>query len=320
MMEDVTAAAARSPDDEGLSESLTRLKSGLFDQSLSATDAATLIVEEYPYFFPNLFQQLEKVPFETRKDLTAVFNFLLHNCGDAGIFRIYVQGRFHEMLTSMLRHIRAENPDITLLCGSMVRSMLRYDNLYEALLLNPTEYVFPFLDYAHAPNFDVASDAFTTLQEVLTTNKVLVAQKFLEKEGVFDEFIAKYNDMLLSTNYLTKRLSLKLLSDMLLDRVNFNSMMKYISDRKNLKISMLLLRDPSSNIQVEAFHVFKIFVANPSKPPMIKEILVDNKAKLIAYLENFHVELDQEDARFRDEKSLLIATLNGMKMDVPSQA
>mmetsp|Transcript_14081 Transcript_14081/g.20815 ORF Transcript_14081/g.20815 Transcript_14081/m.20815 type:complete len:340 (-) Transcript_14081:733-1752(-) len=320
MVEDVTAAAARSPDDEGLSESLTKLKSALFDQNVSASDAATLIVEEYPDFFPSLFRQLEKVPFEARKDLTAVFNFLLHNCGDKNIFCDYVQGNFHDMLTSMLRHIRAENPDISLLCGSMVRSLLRYDSLYEALLLNPTEYVFPFLDFAHLPNFDVASDAFTTLQEVLTTNKVLVAQSFLEKEGVFDKFNAKYNAMLMSQNYLTKRLSLKLLSDMLLDRVNFNTMMKYISDRRNLKISMLLLRDPSSNIQVEAFHVFKIFVANPSKPPEIKQILVDNKAKLVAYLETFHVDLDQEDARFRDEKSLLIATLNGMEIDIPTQA
>lgn len=32
----------------------------------------------------------------------------------------------------------------------------------------------------------------------------------------------------------------------------------------------------------------KVFVANPKKPPEVTKILVTNKAKLIAYLENFH--------------------------------
>ena len=34
----------------------------------------------------------------------------------------------------------------------------------------------------------------------------------------------------------------------------------------------------------------KVFVANPKKPPEVTKILVNNKVKLIAYLENFHNE------------------------------
>lgn len=34
--------------------------------------------------------------------------------------------------------------------------------------------------------------------------------------------------------------------------------------------------------------VFQVFVANPKKPREVTKILVNNKAKLIAYLENFH--------------------------------
>lgn len=52
------------------------------------------------------------------------------------------------------------------------------------------------------------------------------------------------------------------------------------------------------------FHVFKIFVANPSKTPEIESILSKNKAKLVAYLEAFHP--DNEDPQFVDEKRLLI--------------
>ena len=50
---------------------------------------------------------------------------------------------------------------------------------------------------------------------------------------------------------------------------------------------MNLLRDTSANIQFEAFHVFKVFVANPKKPEAISQILVNNREKLIAYLRNF---------------------------------
>ena len=50
---------------------------------------------------------------------------------------------------------------------------------------------------------------------------------------------------------------------------------------------MNLLRDTSANIQFEAFHVFKVFVANPKKPEAISQILVNNRKKLIAYLKNF---------------------------------
>jgi calcium binding protein 39 len=48
----------------------------------------------------------------------------------------------------------------------------------------------------------------------------------------------------------------------------------------------------------------QVFVANPKKPSDISIILYKNRDKLIAYLNNFH--LDREDAQFVDEKRLLI--------------
>jgi Mo25-like len=38
-------------------------------------------------------------------------------------------------------------------------------------------------------------------------------------------------------------------------------MTKYISNPDNLKLMMNMLREKSRNIQFEAFHVFKVFVA-----------------------------------------------------------
>lgn len=65
-------------------------------------------------------------------------------------------------------------------------------------------------------------------------------------------------------------------------------MTKYISDAANLKLMMTLLRDKSRNIQFEAFHVFKVFVANPNKPESILKILMKNRDRLVQFLTNFH--------------------------------
>ena len=63
--------------------------------------------------------------------------------------------------------------------------------------------------------------------------------------------MAKYMDLLQSTNYVTRRQSLKLLGELLLDRANFTIMTRYIGDPENLKLMMNMLRDKSKNIQFE---------------------------------------------------------------------
>jgi calcium binding protein 39 len=76
----------------------------------------------------------------------------------------------------------------------------------------------------------------------------------------------------------------QLLGELLLDRANFTIMSRYIGDPENLKCMMDMLRDKSKNIQFEAFHVFKVFVANPSKSPAITAILLKNKQKVSSVL------------------------------------
>lgn len=75
---------------------------------------------------------------------------------------------------------------------------------------------------------------------------------------------------------------------------------------------MHLLRDTSPHITMDAFHVFKVFVANPNKIPEVTKILKDNSPKLCAYLETLHQDKESSDAQFRDEKALIIATLRAL--------
>ncbi|KAI4831662.1 hypothetical protein KUCAC02_001197, partial [Chaenocephalus aceratus] len=110
----------------------------------------------------------------------------------------------------------------------------------------------------------------------------------------------------------TKRQSLKLLGELLLDRHNFTVMTRYISKPENLKLMMNLLRDKSPNIQFEAFHVFKVFVANPNKTQPIIDILLKNQTKLIDFLSNFQKDRT-DDEQFNDEKTYLIKQIRDLK-------
>ncbi|MGH0138059.1 UNVERIFIED_CONTAM: hypothetical protein FKN15_026036 [Acipenser sinensis] len=170
-------------------------------------------------------------------------------------------------------------------------------------------YLLAFFNYVEMSTFDIASDAFATFKDLLTRHKVLVAE-YLEQN--YDAVFSDYEKLLHSENYVTKRQSLKLLGELLLDRHNFTIMTKYISKPENLKLMMNLLRDKSPNIQFEAFHVFKVFVANPNKTQPIVDILLKNQTKLIEFLSNFQKDRT-DDEQFNDEKTYLIKQIRDLK-------
>jgi len=246
---------------------------------------------------PLMLIHLSKFEFEAKKDVALIFNNLLRRqvgsrsptveyiCRNTGILDTLATGY--------------ENPDVALNCGAMLRECCRHEPLTKVVVYSPN--LWKYFKYVEVANFDLASDAFATFKELLTKHKPLVAE-FLEKN--YDQFFEFYTGLLNSPNYVTRRQSLKLLGELLLDRANFNIMTKYISDQQNLKLMMTLLRDKSRSIQFEAFHVFKVFVANPNKPAAILNILVKNKEKLVSFLNSFHN--DKDDDQFNDEKAFLL--------------
>ncbi|KAF5197503.1 Mo25-like protein [Thalictrum thalictroides] len=125
-------------------------------------------------------------------------------------------------------------------------------------------------------------------------------------------FFAEFNSRLLeSSNYITRRQAVKLLGDMLLDRSNSGVMMRYVSSVDNLRILMNLLRESSKNIQLEAFHVFKLFVANQSKPSEIVGILIANRSKLLRFFADFKT--DKEDEQFEADKAQVVNEIVGLQ-------
>lgn len=184
-----------------------------------------------------------------------------------------------------------------------------------------------FFDWIDKSSFEVAADAFTTFRvryispEPQRSTSLIIAQELLTKHKDivprylavnFDMFFDRYNHVLVQSNsYVTKRQSIKLLGELLLDRSNYNIMTAYVDSGEHLKICMNLLRDDRKMVQYEGFHVFKVFVANPHKSIPVQKILLMNREKLLSFLSHF-LEDRTDDEQFIDEKEFLIKQIRNM--------
>lgn len=172
------------------------------------------------------------------------------------------------------------------------------------------------------PNFEVAGDAFCTLTWVLRgrEHKAKVTEFLL---ATADSFLPLYMGMLQpwagASRYTLQLQALQLLVELLLDRDNFEFMVRFIQRTRYLRTVLTMLRSKQAAIQFEAFHVLKVFVANPSKPAPIVEVLMANRDKLVAFLRA--LQNDRQDDDFHNEKALLIETLEaGLKLPADYQA
>ncbi|KAM7492398.1 hypothetical protein LguiA_035319 [Lonicera macranthoides] len=203
-----------------------------------------------------------------------------------------------------------EDSDVVLSYGAILRDCIRHQLVAKYVM--ESEHINKFFKYIQSPNFDIASDAAATFKELLTRHKSIVAE-FLSNN--YDWFFQEYSKLLESPNYITKRHAVKLLGAMLLDRSNCSVMVRFVSSLDNLRILMNLLRDPNKTIQLEAFHVFKLFAANQNKPPEIVNVLVVNRSKLLRFFADFNC--DKEDEQFEADKAQVVNEIETLEPPSP---
>ncbi|CAI6334569.1 unnamed protein product [Periconia digitata] len=281
-----------------------------------------IIQEDLLYYLAN---NIHKLPFESRKDAQVIFSTAFRykpvGASDPQVLHHVIQFR-PEIIISLCRGY--DRRESAMPCGGVLREALKYDSIAALLLydepttdgktrdlgdVNPDEpssgngVFWRFFDWIDKGAFEVSADAFNTFRDILTKHKALVAQ-YLQTN--FDMFFTRYNAVLVqSESYVTKRQSIKLLGEILLDRANYSVMTQYVDSGEHLKIIMKLLRDDRRMINYEGFHVFKVFVANPNKSVAVQRILISNREKLLRFLPNF-LEDRTDDEQFMDEKSFLI--------------
>jgi len=253
----------------------------------------------------SLVGKLDTIDFESCKCVVDLFGQLCRrSTASRTPVAIYLQQHASILFQLLTGYSKSE---IALHYGAMFREATRHEALAKEVIIS--EHFYELFTHVQGTAFDVSSDAFTTLKDLLTRHKAVVAE-FLEAN--FDQFFARYTQLLQSENYVTKRQSLKLLGELLLDRNNFHVMNRYIGGEDNLKLMMNLLKSREKQISFEAFHCFKVFVANPNKPKCIHAILHQNQEKLVHFLSTFQT--DRADGiQFNEEKQYLIKQIRDLK-------
>ncbi|KAJ9537864.1 hypothetical protein OSB04_030597 [Centaurea solstitialis] len=289
------------------------------ERSEPAEDACVKLTHE---FFKEdtlrmLIASLPNLDPGTRQDVTHVI---------ANLQRQRVNGRclaseYLECNTDLLGMLLpgCEDSELAISYGAILRECIRHQVAAKYIL--DSDHIKKFFRYIQDPSFDIASDAAATfrvkyrepLPELLTRHKSTIAE-FLSKN--YNWFFQEYNTLLESTNYITRRNAVKLLGALLLDRSNTSVMVRYVSSLDNMRILMNLLRDSNKTIQVDAFHVFKLFPANQRKPPEIVNVLVANRSKLIRFFSDFS--LDKADEQFEADKAEVVKEIATLEPKGPA--
>ncbi|XP_063963026.1 calcium-binding protein 39-like isoform X2 [Lytechinus pictus] len=166
--------------------------------------------------------------------------------------------------------------------------------------------LFILLKKYESPNF-VFNDG-VLLRECMRyeplAEKVLFAPEFFE--------LFKYIEMPKTDIAADAFETFKFLGELLLNRHNFDFMTRYIGNVENLELIMQMLIDRRiRGIQLGAFNVFKVFVANPEKTPPVHDLLLKNKDDLVEFLTEFFSY--STDEQFNDEKSIIIQSLRALQ-------
>lgn len=300
----------RQKGSEEASRILVQIRSILYggdqdNDGPSPDQIATLSQEVYSTdLLVGLSTNLHILEFDARKDVVVVFTTLLRRqIGTRSPTVDYLIQR-PQIMDSLITW--SASPELALTAGAIIRDCTKYEPLAQLVLNSPL--FWNYFEYVTTGPFEVATDSFTTLHDLFSTHPSIISDFLTKNSGIFT---LKMSELMSSENYVTKRQSVKLMAHIIRQRSNYNYMTEYISDSTNLKQVMNLLRDRSKNIQYEAFHIFKVFVANPKKPKPIVDILVKNRQKLLNFLSNFHSERKDDDS-FKDEKAFLIKQISAL--------
>ena len=256
----------------------------------------------------HISNKISDVAPETRRILCAIWGYLLKLEHPKSFQRPMVDFLIAH-LDSIDRLIRSygrtsRGADVTI--GIMIRDSTRFSRIIEYILSR--DLVFMLFDVMESGNFDVSSDAFQTMRELLTNHKDISAP-WLSKN--FDKFFNQYMNPLQrpsEESYVIIRQSLSVLSGILLDRQFMDCMLKFVNREDFLKAILILMSNDSKAVKYEAFHVFKIFAANPHKPARITKILIQNNQRILKLLDQ--IESDRlDDNEFRQDKKAVVSKL-----------
>ncbi|CCE61736.1 hypothetical protein TPHA_0B00640 [Tetrapisispora phaffii CBS 4417] len=300
---------------------LTEIKEILISKDdLELTNALHLEINKMNFFIV-LINNLHELNLDIMKELNTIFTVALNYSIDNKLVTVdyfvlhpktvqLLLVKIESILQQKTKYSNSTNSrnDMFSITGKMILECTKYEQLCRIILIKDTNF-WKFFSFAKMNNFEISSLSFQILISLFTTNEKLVSKEFFNIESNSNKFIINMNKLIAHGNYVTKRQSLKLLHDLIIVKSN-NIMMSYINSPENMKLIMTVMTDKSKLLQLDAFNIFKIFVANPRKTKPILDILIKNRDKLLLYLNNFAD--DSFDRMFKDEKEFIIQEIESL--------
>lgn len=246
-------------------------------------------------------QAMPSLPVEQRKQFTIIFTGAIsHQTGSEFPLAIYVQ-RYPETLEILLHFY--DTPELAASTGEMLRLCAHHESLARQLL-QPARLDLLF-SYFTVPHFDVSADSFATFRELILCSPN--AEQYIQANA--QQITDRIHATLDEKNYAACRQSLKLIGEIIMTYPSYQGF--YLKNEKNLMTMMKLMSSQYKNLSMEAFHIFKLFVAVEDKPEPILKILCANSEKLKLFIKGL---LDGiEDAELQREKDFLLMELAYLK-------
>ncbi|KAJ1609277.1 MO25 protein [Cryptosporidium canis] len=148
--------------------------------------------------------------------------------------------------------------------------------------------------------FDISSDSISTLRCYLFVSPKMTNEYILSNQQTF--FSNIFKTLIQSKEYVPQRHGLRLLNQLFSLKELSKVMTVFSSSSEYLKIFMNLITSELNTTSFEAFHIFKLFVANPNKSPKIQRILSRNRDKIVEFL--VHFQTSRTDPQFISDKQV----------------
>jgi len=199
-----------------------------------------------------------------------------------------------------------ENGSIDIYSRSMSSLTLYLEDEQKRDLNQDRDFVEKLLSLAENPNFMISSSAYKILYHLLIHGKQKCVKSYLKDNS--QRIFKRINELIQSKHFVVQKQFIVLLRDLLTYKGRNHDVMKqYVSKKDNLAIIMNLMKKHKENsLSFEAYHIFKIFIANPEKEKKVHIVLWKNKKALLRLLSGFHDEKARDNELFAIERSTVI--------------
>lgn len=279
----------------------------------STLDSDDLLRHVFALNLPlKLLGELENFEFEDKKVIVSALGMAFEGPSAHGATYLRENPRFCHLL-----YDACGRPSTSMHAFGLLQTMARWPAIAASLL--DTGAISHLLKLANSASFETSLDAFASLSTLLVESmdgsktSASFAPAYIAEH--FDEFFGQYHHMLeggeSDLEYVVHRRALKLLGQMLLHPAYKSAMLAYVKRDQYLQIHMSLLVHNSLAVQMQAFHVLKLFVAVPSKTRKVQLILWKNRQRLAKRLTSLRAALPQDDA-FEADMNVVMQLLGAM--------